>query len=105
MEKFFDKLKGVFGRVKGAFKKAKALEKAFERTGGVRIDSDVILGYKIIGHEGPFYQIQISFKPDATGAKDPQAKNYGGKKPVYVTASMLQIVKLQQGGMAYYLDT
>lgn len=55
----------------------------FTKTGGVLCYSDVVMGFKKISTDGIYDLIQISFYSNATGAKDPKARNYGGKKPVY----------------------
>lgn len=93
-----DKLAKIFGS-------GKKLLREFERTGGVKVNSNVIVGYKILATEGITNQVQITFYPNATGSKDPKGKNHGGKKPVYVSATISQLIKLREGGMSYYLDT
>ncbi len=88
----------VFKGLKPVIKNAEKVEDAWEKTGGVLVDSQVILGYKVIqesknplGHN----LIMIKFYPEPTK----------GKKPVFVRATATQLEQLATKGMRYYQKT
>lgn len=97
-------IKKFFSRFAKTIAKAEKIEDAYARTGGIVVNSNVILGYKVISTSGLYDMIQISFYSNATGAKDPKARNFGGKKPVYKWATKIDQANLVAGGMGFYLD-
>ncbi len=119
-ERLYQKLKvqinDAFKPLYKAFGKAEKLEEAFTKAGGILLakSNDPILGYKIIEEIGQHFLIQITFRNgysvDGMGTaakhatwKGRRTKNFGGKAPVYVKANALNIERLSQDGMNYYL--
>lgn len=97
-EKTTGKLKGYLdGKVgellkkitKSTIKTEQSLIEAFEKTGGTRIKSTWIMGYKLIQEDQFGATLMISFLPSQTGGK--KGKNVGGKRPVFVKASHIKI--------------
>lgn len=101
-EKF---LKQKLAKIRIIAKAGAKVERIFVETGGTLVNSDVIIGYKIILKEATSQLIQISFYRIPTQAKKKGYKNYGGKKPVYVNATDYELLRLRTEGMRYYLDT
>lgn len=94
----------AFKKFMKAKRKIRDLETLFKKTGGTIIDSQVILGYKVIMNDGWENLIQLTFRPEAFKVKDPTAKNYGGKKPVYIRATASQLHKLKGSNFERYAD-
>lgn len=81
------------------------IEKAFVKSGGTLIPPNrYLLGFKKvpIEHPGKYQSYLLYFNQKHTGAKDPKAKNHGGKKHVIISATKKQIVMLQTEGVYYY---
>lgn len=106
MVKYFKPLMRMLGSVN-------KIDEAFVKAGGTLVNSNVIVGYRVIGYnkKNPMYtDIMISFYPEATRSKHATSrngkanKNYHGKPPVFVTASNIEITGLVEGGMKYYLS-
>lgn len=88
-----------------AMKAARKAEETFAKTGGVMMNSSVIMGYKVIMNEIEWKTLLIKFRPEATNAK--KGKNQGGKKDVIVKtdeATFIQFTKAKSP-MGFYLDT
>ncbi len=90
------RLGGIFAKTA----KAKVnIEKLFEESGGILVNSEVVLGYKVIEDRVDTFLVQISFYPAATRSK----RNPRGKEPVYVFATKAELKHLRDQGMGYYL--
>lgn len=117
IEMAYQRLKNTLRKKLGT--SAKALQKfesareAFLKTGGTAVNSNRILGYKVIQTLGTRSLIMIAFNPaisamGGTGAKHRfyngrLTKNYGGKPPAFVEATDKDLLDLQADGMAFYL--
>lgn len=85
-------------------KNAKKVEDIFVKTGGFLIDSDVILGYKVLFETPESATILLQFRRDAT--QSASGKNANGKEPVIFSLTLGDLKSLAEATspMGYYLD-
>lgn len=96
VEAAYRKLKQVISKAfhnKNILKKAATFEEAFEKSGGIVVDSDWILGYKIIKDIPGEKLIQISY-----------GKDTGRIRQVYTFATEKQLLKFIASPGHYYLE-
>lgn len=74
---------------RNTIKTEEALIEAFEKSGGQRVVSEWIMGYKVIEFDKLGATIMISFLPSATSGKT--GRNVGGKHPIFVKATHLKL--------------
>lgn len=85
-------------------KQAAKLEGMFAKSGGIIMDSSVIMGYKLIADELEWKTMLIKFRPDATSSKS--GRNKGGKVDVIVNCNEQEFLAFTKAPskMGYYLD-
>lgn len=88
-----------FSKMRKIIEGANSIEDAFVKTGGTLVNSNVIIGYKLIADRGTASLIMINFYPNATKSQ----KNPNGKEPVFVFANKFELERLRERGMSYYL--
>lgn len=97
------KKKAIAMLAKGG-KQAAKLEEMFAKSGGIMMDSSVIMGYKLIADELEWKTMLIKFRPDATSSKS--GRNKGGKVDVIVNCNEQDFIAFTKASskMGFYLD-